>query len=76
MARKAIHEQPDYPNPHFMQAIILGHLGRIDEARAALEQCERLQPGFVAQRANWRPYRNPEANEHLHDGLRKIQFEN
>ncbi len=75
-ARKAIHEQPDYPNPHFMRAIILGHLGRIDEARAALEQCERLQPGFVAQRANWRPYRNPEANEHLHDGLRKIQFEN
>ena len=26
-------------------ASALGHLGRIDEARAQLEECERLRPG-------------------------------
>ncbi len=43
---------------------------RLEEARAALDRCERLQPGFVAQRADWRPYHDPAANEHLLEGLR------
>ena len=63
--------RPDYPAAHSMRAAVLGHLDRLDEARAALEDCERLQPGFVASRADWSPYRDPALNAHLHAGVRK-----
>ena len=70
-ARRAIEDRPAYPHSHYMLAAVLGHLDRLDEARAALEDCERLQPGFVAGRADWSPYRDPALNEHLHAGVRK-----
>ena len=70
-ARKAIHRQPNYPNPHYILAIGLAHMDRTKEAQAALDQCERIQPGFVGSRATWRPYKNSASNEHILDGLRK-----
>ena len=67
----AIQPRPDYPHAHYILAIALGHLGEAQRARAALEACEQLHPGFLASRSNWRPYTNEESNRHLRDGLRK-----
>ena len=74
-ARAAIQRRPDYPNAHYILAIALGHLGRADEAQSALQQCERLQPGFLAKRAGWHPYRDSVCNAHLHEGLNKAGFD-
>ncbi len=70
-ARKAIHRRSDFPHGHYILAASLGHLGRRDEARAALDECERIQPGFIDKRARWEPYRNPADNQHILDGVRK-----
>jgi hypothetical protein len=67
----AIEHYPSPPRPHFMLASALGHLGRVAEARAALDTCERLQPGFAAMWIRWREYRNAVDNDHVIDGLRK-----
>ncbi|WP_119301888.1 adenylate/guanylate cyclase domain-containing protein [Dongia deserti] len=74
-ARAAIERQPSYPHAQFVLAIALGHLGRAADARAALDRCSALHPGFIAGRTNWRPYLSDAANEHLRDGLRKIGFQ-
>jgi predicted Zn-dependent protease len=70
-AEAAIRRRPDYPHAHFILAIALGHLGRAAEAQHALAECERLQPGFVAARADWHPYTDEAANAHLREGLRQ-----
>ena len=43
------------------------------EARAALRECEHLQPGFVASRVNWRPYTDEDRNEYLRVGLERAK---
>ena len=70
-ARKALRHHPGYPNANYILAASLGHLDRQAEARAALDECERVQPGFAAKRREWKPYSNPADNEHILDGLRK-----
>jgi tetratricopeptide (TPR) repeat protein len=70
-ARAAIQRRPDYPPAHFILAIALGHLDRAAEAKHSLAECDRLQPGFVAARADWRPYTDAGANAHLREGLSK-----
>ena len=70
-ARLAIQRRPDYPHAHYILAIALGHLGEAQRAQAELEECERLHPGFLASRADWRPYTDEESNRHLREGLRK-----
>ena len=69
--RLLIQRRPDYPHARFILAIALGHFGLTPEAQAELEECERLHPGFLASRADWRPYNDEESNRHLHEGLRK-----
>ena len=70
-ARKALERRSNFPHAHYILASALGHLGSIEEARRALDQCEEIQPGFVARRATWQPYLDPADNEHIHDGIRK-----
>jgi adenylate cyclase len=70
-AGRALRHHPNFPNANYPLAASLGHLGRSDEARAALDACEAAQPGFIAKRATWKPYRDPLANDHLLDGIRK-----
>jgi adenylate cyclase len=76
VAQKAVDRQPDSPHAHYILAMGLGHLGRRDEARAALDACERLHPGFATKRADWQPYPEPAKNEHLRDGLHKAGLPN
>ena len=68
---EAVRLRPDFPNTYHLLAICLGHLGRMEEAQAAARQCEQLQPGFMAKRAYWNIYLDPDANAHLTEGLRK-----
>jgi len=49
-AQKSLSRRPEYPHAHYVLAIALGHLGRREEARAAVEACEHLHAGFVKKR--------------------------
>ena len=46
-------------------------LGSLEETRAALVECERLNPDFVKRRTDWQPYPDQISTDHLRDGLRK-----
>lgn len=69
--QESIRRNPDHPHSWHVMAICLGHLGRVDEARAAARKCEELHPGLIAKRAHWNIYVDPAANAHLTEGLRK-----
>ena len=53
----------------------LGHLGRIKEARAALDEGERIEPGRIEKYFQHVPYQNPADHEHILDGVRKAGWE-
>ena len=71
LAQKSVGLRPDLPLAHYRHAICLAHLDRAEEARAALRQCERLSPGFLASREGWQPYVDPDRNDHFFAGLRR-----
>jgi adenylate cyclase len=66
-AKKSIQQRPDNPIPYVTLASSLGHLGRIDEGRSALEECEQARPGYLR---HWARTKSPEA-QHVLEGLRK-----
>jgi adenylate cyclase len=70
-AQKAIGMRSNFPNAYHLLASALGHLGRLEEARKALVDCERVHPGFVEKRFNYQPYRDAADNEHIHEGVSK-----
>ena len=72
-ARKAIHHR-EHARAHAILAISLAHLGQLAEARVALDECERVGPGFAKRWALLRQYRNPADNEHILEGLRKARL--
>ncbi|MGK0168658.1 MAG: adenylate cyclase [Gammaproteobacteria bacterium] len=72
-ARMAIERRPDYALAHFILAIALGNVGHLEEGRAALDECDRLHPGMVASRAEWKPYGDDSSNVHLREGLELLQ---
>jgi len=64
---------PDYWPSHMYLAAIYGQLGRADEARVAVENLDRLFPGFraSARRELGKWLVTPEMQDHVLDGLRK-----
>lgn len=72
-ARQAIRRRPDYAPAYYILAIARAYRGELDEARAALANCDELSPGFVDSRRDWQPYADPESNERLRKGLRLIE---
>jgi adenylate cyclase len=64
-----------YPLTHVFNAITLAYLGKTDRAKAALSTCEQVNPGFIQKFASWRPYRLPEDNDHIIEGLRKAGWQ-
>jgi adenylate cyclase len=74
-AKEALQVNPEYPNACYILAIALGHLGDRENARTALEKCDRLQPGFLQKRSSWAPYVDEARNTHLHEGLQKAGLE-
>jgi adenylate cyclase len=71
-ANRAIRSYPNYPNTYRWLAAALGQLGRIEEAKQALEKAIAIAPAsfdmYVRERAPWRP---PEDHAHMLEGLRK-----
>jgi adenylate cyclase len=70
-ARKAIHLRSDLAHAHCLMAVALAHLGRSEDARAALDECRHVQPDFFDSAAELSPYEDPAANEHILEGLLK-----
>lgn len=71
--QQSLLRRPDQARAHMFLAIALGHLGRTNEARDALAECERLHPGFAGK---YDPgFENPPDTEHFLEGLRRAGLE-
>jgi tetratricopeptide (TPR) repeat protein len=71
-AKRAIRAYPEWPNAYRWLAAALGQVGRIEEAKEALEKAIAVAPAafemYVRQRVPWH---RPEDYTHMLDGLRK-----
>ena len=71
-ARRGIRSTPDFPSTYRWVAAALGQLGRLEEAKAALEKAIAVAPvsfdAFVRRRVPWH---RPEDHAHMLEGLRK-----
>jgi TolB-like protein len=64
--------RPDDAEVCFRMLLCLANLDRVDEARAMRDECERLEPGYMKNRAAvWSPYRDDERNDVLFAGARR-----
>ena len=76
MARRAIRAYPGFSRPYLWLAAALGQLGRVVEARRALDAAIAVTPGYFKLNTGSRPpYFRPEDYGHLLDGLRKAGWE-
>jgi adenylate cyclase len=72
MAKEAIRAFPDFPNPYRWLAAALGQLGRIGEAKEALDKATAVSPAaFIMSIRNRVPWMRPEDHAHMIEGLRK-----
>jgi adenylate cyclase len=71
-ARLAIGWNAAFADAHAILASALGHAGRLDEARIALDECVRQFPGLTLRDPRLkRPFRRGADQERFLDGLRK-----
>ncbi|MDJ0958147.1 MAG: adenylate/guanylate cyclase domain-containing protein [Arenicellales bacterium] len=66
---KAVNLRPNNADLQYRLASCLAHLDRVDEAEKALNECERLDPGFLEKRKHWRPYSDNERNQRFFSGM-------
>jgi adenylate cyclase len=69
-AQRLIRSRPDFPTAYRYLAASYAHLGRSDEARAALQEMFRLNPEVITDRVILSTA-DPAFVERLFDGLRK-----
>ena len=75
LARRVIQRGKVYLNEHLVLASALGHLGRGKEAREVPdnhEEFRELRISDVVLCPWWQLCKDPEPNEHLFEGLRKV----
>lgn len=70
-AKRAVDLKSDLAHAYCLVAVSLGHLGRTEEASAALDQCRREQPDFFDSAVELSPFVDPAANQHILDGLQR-----
>ena len=71
-ARLAIAWNAAFPDAHAVLASALGHAGRLEEARTALDECTGRLPGLTLRDPRLtRPFRRGADRERFLDGLRK-----
>ena len=76
VAKRAIRSYPDFPNTYRWLAAALGQLGRIEEAKKALEKAMAIVPGsFDMYVRNRVPWMRPEDHAHMIEGLRKAGWQ-
>ena len=67
-----LERDPESATSYNLLAACYGHLGRLDEARAAWAEARRIVPVYsVESRRKTLPFRNPEDFERRIDGMRK-----
>jgi adenylate cyclase len=72
VAKRAIRSYPDFPNPYRWLAAALGQLGRIEEAKEALQKAMAVVPAsFQSSVRGPMPWMRPEDQAHMLEGLRK-----
>ena len=74
-SRKAIERKSDNPYPHFVLASSLGHMGQVEEAGQALNECLSLRPDFIETYPQLEMYKNPADRQHILDGLRQAGWD-
>lgn len=73
---KAIRLAPEFPLALRGKAASLGQLGRLEEAREALQKFLRIVPDYSDERARQSiPFRDPADHEHYMEGLRKAGWD-
>jgi adenylate cyclase len=75
LARRAIREYPGGPRPRVVLAASLGQQGRVEEARAALEEAMAASPGYFRHIIGRTPYHSEGDHERLLGGLRKAGWD-
>jgi adenylate cyclase len=71
-ARQVIRIRPDHPPSYRWLAAALGQLGRLEEAKAALDKAIAIgAASFDMYVRNRAPFWRPEAHAHMVEGLRK-----
>jgi adenylate cyclase len=72
VADRAIRSHPEYPLFYRWRAASLGQLGRLEDARQALDQAIAIAPtSFEIYVRNRVPWMRPEDHAHMLEGLRK-----
>ena len=70
--KERLARNPDSPTAYALLAACYGHLGRIEESRAAWAELMRITPDFsIERRRRILPFKNPEMFEHRIEGMRK-----
>jgi DNA-binding SARP family transcriptional activator len=70
-AWRAIRLRGDYAQGHYLLA--LGGLGHVADGHAAMARAEMLEPGLMAARRDWAPYRDPASNARLRAALARVE---
>ena len=74
-SERAVQRLPGNPDGHLLLVSSLGHLGRTNEARAALDTYRGLEPNTPEQPTLVFRYKHEADEEHFLDGLRKAGWE-
>ena len=74
-ANEAIRSYPDFPNSYRWLAAALGQLGRIEEAKEALERAITIAPAGFEMYIRRVPWMRPEDHAHMLEGLRKAGWQ-
>jgi tetratricopeptide (TPR) repeat protein len=73
-AKRSSRENPDFAWAYRVLAASFGQLGRLDDARRAVEEELRLEPEISISKLMsepWNPWADPDFRERYADGLRK-----
>jgi len=75
-ANRTIRSYPNRENDYRWLAAALGQVGRIDEAKKALEEAIAIAPASFDRYVRTRvPWHRPEHHVHMLEGLRKAGWE-
>jgi adenylate cyclase len=76
VAKRAIRSYPDFPNYYRWLAAALGQMGRIEEAKEALQKAMEIVPASFQSSVRERvPWMRPEDHAHMLEGLRKAGWQ-
>jgi adenylate cyclase len=76
LAQQTIRLHPEFPLPYRWLAAALGQLGRVEEAKAALQRAIAVSPvSFDLHVRDRPPFYRPEDYQHMLEGLRRAGWE-